>query len=80
MASAMFTFDRTPVERPRSSAYSRIVLRGVPSFSLRRVSGPWLMTPFHVFLPVTMAVMPAAESVTQAPSGDVSESASEGQL
>ncbi len=73
MASAIEELETTPVERPRSSAYSRIVLSGLPSFTLRSAVESCETTPLWVFWPVTMAVMPAAESVTQFDAADVSE-------
>ena len=39
-------------------------MSGVPSFVPRTASGPCAMTPLWVLMPVTIAVMPAAESVT----------------
>ena len=65
----------TPVESPRSSAYSRIVFRRAPSLVPRTASSACDSTPLCVLRPVTMAVMPAAESVTQLPAADVSISA-----
>ena len=62
----------TPVSSPCSSAYSSTVLVGVPSRRPRSPSGPWLITPLWVFTPVTMALMPLAESETKASTGEVS--------
>jgi hypothetical protein len=48
-------------------------LSGAPSACPRTASGPWPITPLCVFTPVTMAVMPAAESVTHSEAVLVSE-------
>ena len=62
-----------PVESPRSSAYSRMVFSGAPSRAPRSPDADCEMTPLCVFCPVTMAVMPAAESVTNRDALDVSD-------
>ena len=62
----------TPVDKPRASACSRIVSSAVPSDLPRTASADSEMTPLPVFWPVTMADMPAAESVTQRSEGEVS--------
>ena len=54
----------TPVDSPRSSAYSRMVFNGSPSRILRSPVADCDMTPLSVFWPVTIAVIPAAESLT----------------
>jgi hypothetical protein len=50
-----------------------MVVSGAPSFTPRTASGPWPITPLCVRCPVTMAVMPAAESVTNCEAVAVSE-------
>ena len=68
-------WSRNRSTRPCSSAYSRMVLSGAPSVLPRTVSADCEMTPLWVFCPVTMAVMPAAESVTICDAVEVSDSA-----
>jgi hypothetical protein len=62
-----------PVDSPRSSAYSRIVLSGAPSRTPRSADADCPTTLLFVFWPVTMAVMAAAESVTNRDALDVSD-------
>ena len=75
MAERTELFEITPVESPRSSAYSRMVFSGLPSFLPRTASFDCAITPLCVLCPVTMAVIPAAESVTHSESAEVSERA-----
>ena len=69
------SFVITPVDSPRSSAYSRIVFSGSPSTFFRTAVLDCPITPLFVRSPVTMAVMPAAESVTRLEALEVSDSA-----
>lgn len=78
MASQTGMFVTTPVESPRSSAYSRMVFKVRAGWPL--TAGSSESMPLFVFSPVTMAVMPAAESVTQRSSDEVSDSARCGKL
>ena len=64
VAPVTASFVMTPVDSPRSSAYSRMVFNGSPSLFLRTAVADWEMTPLRVFWPVTIAVIPAAESLT----------------
>ena len=50
-----------------------MVLSGSPSFWPRTAAGDCEITPLWVLWPVTMAVMPAAESVTQLEAAEVSD-------
>jgi hypothetical protein len=63
VASYIGLLEITPIESPCSSAYSRIVFNAAPSSS--PCGGISDKTPFLAFVPVTIAVIPAAESVIQ---------------